>query len=182
MNNIERKRDPMPLPKKFYQALSLVAMGLVLLGCSVEANTPEATVKKLADWYLKNGFKDGYSALLKIEDAKPLFDPAVIRLLVEAKVERDRQIKAHPGDKPAFVDNTLITGFQDRVDQYRIIETRQWGEIAHSELAWATLGDKTFYDTKVLLRKTPEGWRITDIIYDENDPANRLTEALRIDH
>lgn len=117
----------MPLPKKFYQALSLVVMGLVLLGCSVEANTPEATVKKLADWYLKNGFKEGYSALLKVEDAKPLFDPAVIRLLAEAKVERDRQIKAHPGDKPAFVDNTLITGFQDRVDQYRILETRQWG-------------------------------------------------------
>ncbi|MGE8100799.1 hypothetical protein [Pseudomonas fluorescens] len=171
----------MQLHKKFYQTISLIALGLFLLGCSDKANTPEATVKQLADWYLKEGLKDGYPALLKVDDAKPLFDSAIIRLLGKAEIERDRQIKAHPEDKPPFVDNMLITGFQDRVDQYRITETRQWGEIAQSQLAWSTLRDSTFNGTKVLLRKTPEGWRITDIIYDENYPANRLTEALNID-
>ncbi|MGF6129220.1 hypothetical protein QF019_004448 [Pseudomonas frederiksbergensis] len=171
----------MRLHKKIYQALCLSALGLVLLGCSDKASTPQATVKQLADWYLKNGFKEGYSALFNIDDAKPLFDPAIIRLLAKAEAERDRQIKAHPENKPPFADNMLITGFQDRVGQYRITDTRQWGEIAHSQLAWSTLGDSTFNDTKVLLRKTPEGWRITDIIYDENYPAHRLTEALKIE-
>ncbi|MDI2591054.1 hypothetical protein POF45_06355 [Pseudomonas sp. 681] len=171
----------MQFRRRLYQAITLAVLGAILLACTGKPGTPEATVEQLADWYLKSGSKDGYPALLSIDDAKPLFDPAIIRLLVKAAAQRDRQIMAHPEDKPPFVDNLFITGFQDRVDQYRITQTRQWGEIAHSQLAWARLGDNIFNDTKVLLRKTPEGWRITDIIYDENHPEKRLTELLKID-
>lgn len=172
----------MQLRRMLYPAIGLVALGLVLVMYTKSSSTPEATVKKLADWYLKDGFEDTLTALLEVDDAKAVFDPAIIILADKAKAERERQSKAHPDLKPDFANNTFITGFQDAVDQYQITETLQSGDTAQSQLAWRTLGDRTFDNTKVLLHNTPEGWRITDIIYDEDYPSERLTEELKINH
>ncbi|MDQ1557646.1 MAG: hypothetical protein QOD32_706 [Pyrinomonadaceae bacterium] len=140
-----------------------LASGQTLAKPPARAESPADFAARFYRTYLKlkmNGLPDDR----QYRSLAPLLSPDLRRLIEAARVEQTAAIKAHPDEKPPWIDGDLFTSLHEGAQSFRVGRPTLRGEYADVpvRLAYRRRGVTRWEDTLVLIR-TPAGWRVWDI-------------------
>lgn len=147
------------------------SLALLLLALAAFAQPAETTAaKNVAVQFYRTYLKlkvDGLPNGKELKLLTPLLSPELQQLIKNAKQKQAKFIKENPTDKPPWVEGDLFSGLSDGAQSYRIGAPVVQGNRAEIPvlLFYREGKDKTQWTDKLILMKTKNGWRISDILY-----------------
>lgn len=130
---------------------------------------PQKSATAQADAFYRTYLKLKVSGLPSDEQMKelsPFFTQDLLELFAAARQKHDRFVREHPDEKPPWGDGDLFTSLFEGAGEFKLGKPALKGSRAEIpvKLAYHGGGSTSRWTDVLVLTKTANGWRVSDIL------------------
>lgn len=158
----------------------VLALAAALAGCN-DAGSPKSAVVHFYASYLHDPI-EGVPPAARQKEIAPVLSARLLRLIEAARAHSEAFARAHPGEKPPFVEGCLFASLFEGPRGFEIarIEPRPDGGADVVVRFWYERGKVEWEDTVVVAREG-DRYVIDDVLFSgagEFNPSGRLSDIL----